>query len=115
MIAPLAKFIDCEGTGIGFLLFSHYLARQKSAVQAVAFFVAGVLVLVGLVFLSLEATFHIRGVIQRVTQVIQFTGEFFCAFYYHDKGRPITPTNDCIRRSSAQRTILPGPDIAGDS
>ncbi len=79
-IHNVAGFIDYEGTGIGFLLFSRYLARQKTVVQAVAFFVAGVLVLVGLVFLSLEATFHIRGLIQRVTEVIQFTGVFFVCY-----------------------------------
>jgi len=82
-------FIDYEGTGIGFLLFSRYLARQKSAVQAVAFFVAGVLVLVGLAFLSLEATFHVRGLIQRVTEVIQFTGVFFVCHFLPRTRTPI--------------------------
>lgn len=89
-IHNVAGFIDYDGTGIGFLLFSRYLAKQKSAVQAVAFFVAGVLVLVGLVFLSLEATFHVRGVIQRVTEVIQFTGVFFVCYLL---SRQMTPNH----------------------
>jgi hypothetical membrane protein len=79
-IHNVVGFIDYEGTGIGFLLISRYFARQKAAVQAVAFTVAGVLVLVGLALLSLEATFHVRGVIQSVTEVIQFTGVFFVCY-----------------------------------
>jgi hypothetical protein len=53
-------FIDYEGTGIGFLLVSRYIAKQKAAFQAVAFSAAGVLMLVCLALLSLEATFPIR-------------------------------------------------------
>ena len=79
-IHNVVGFTDYEGTGIGFLLISRYLASQKNSVQAVAFFVAGVLVLVGLALLALEATFHVRGMIQRVTEVIQFTGVFFVCY-----------------------------------
>jgi hypothetical membrane protein len=77
LIHNVVGFIDYEGTGIGFLSISRHFARQKAAVQAVAFLVAGVLVLIGLALLSLEATFHFRGVIQGVMEVIQFTGVFF--------------------------------------
>jgi hypothetical membrane protein len=69
-------FIDYEGTGIGFLLASCYFAKQKAAFQAVGFLVAGVLVLLCLALLSLEATFHVRGLVQRVAEIIQFTGVF---------------------------------------
>jgi hypothetical membrane protein len=79
-IHNVAGFIDYEGTGIGFLLISRYFARRKTTIQAVAFLVAGVLVLVGLALLSLEATFHIRGMIQRFTEVVQFTGVFFVCY-----------------------------------
>ncbi len=87
-IHNVVGFIDYEGTGIGFLLISRYFARQKAAVQAVAFSVAGVLVLVGLALLSLEATYHFRGVIQRVTEVIQFTGVFFVCYLLSRKMTP---------------------------
>lgn len=87
-IHNVVGFIDYEGTGIGFLLISRYFASQKAAVQAVAFFVAGVLVLVGLALLSLEATFHFRGVIQRVTEGIQFTGVFFVCYLLSRKMTP---------------------------
>jgi hypothetical protein len=54
---------------VPFLFPMISIPRQKAAVQAVAFSVAGVLVLVGLALLSLEATFHFRGVILRFTEV----------------------------------------------
>jgi len=70
-------FIDYGGTGIGFLLASRCFAGRKDAIQAAACLVAGVLVLLGLALLSVEAAFHVRGAIQRATEVIQFTGLFF--------------------------------------
>jgi hypothetical membrane protein len=70
-------FMDYQGTGIGFLLVSCYFARRNATIQAAAYLVAGALVLLGLALLSLDKTFHVRGVIQRATEVIQFTGLFF--------------------------------------
>ena len=87
-IHNVVGYIDYEGTGIGLLLISRYFARQKAAFQAVAFSVAGVLVLVGLALLSLESTFHVRGVIQRVTEVTQFTGVFFVCYLLSRKMTP---------------------------
>ncbi|HEV2695391.1 MAG TPA: DUF998 domain-containing protein [Verrucomicrobiae bacterium] len=73
-------FIDYEGTGIGFLLVARCCARRSAKFPAVAFLIAGVLVLLGLALLSLETAYHLRGAIQRVTEVIQFTGIFFACF-----------------------------------
>jgi hypothetical protein len=70
-------FMDYEGTGIGFLLVSRYLARRNATIQAVAFFVAGALVLICLALLSLENAHYIRGAIQRVAEAIEFIGLFF--------------------------------------
>jgi hypothetical membrane protein len=70
-------FIDYEGTGIGFLLVSRHFARWNATIQAVAFLVAGALVLLCLALLSVEATYHVRGAIQRVAEVTEFTGVFF--------------------------------------
>jgi hypothetical membrane protein len=69
-------FIDYAGTGIGFLLLSRHFSRRNSPFQAVAFLGAGVLVLLGLTMLSVEAAFPVRGAIQRVAETIQFTGVF---------------------------------------
>jgi hypothetical protein len=69
--------IDYGGTGIGFLLASRCFARQQPIFQTAAFLIAGVLVLSGLALLSSQAAFHIRGAVQRFTEVIQFTGVFF--------------------------------------
>ena len=70
-------FIDYVGTGIGFLLVSRHLARRNAIIQAVAFLVAGALVLICLALLSLENAHYIRGAIQRVAEVIEFVGVFF--------------------------------------
>jgi len=83
-------FIDYEGTGIGFLLVSRHFARRNALIQAVAFLAAGILVLFGLALLSTEATFHVRGVIQRATEVIQFAGVFFVCTLLPRKMTPNT-------------------------
>ena len=77
VVHNLLGFIDYEGTGIGFLLVARHCARRNAKFPAVAFLIAGVLVLLGLALLCLESTFHFRGAIQRVTEVIQFPGVFF--------------------------------------
>lgn len=69
--------IDYEGTGIGFLLVSRHFARRNVIIQAVAFLVAGALVLICLALLSLENAHYIRGAIQRVAEIIEFVGVFF--------------------------------------
>jgi len=104
-IHNVVGFIDYEGTGIGFLLISRYFARQKAAVQAVAFLVAGVLMLVGLALLSLEATFHVRGVIQRVTELIQFTGVLFVCYLLSRKMTPDT----ALQPTATAPSVLTGP------
>jgi hypothetical protein len=77
-IHNLAGFVDYGGTGIGFLLVGRHFAGRGVSFRTGAFLAGGVLVLLGLALLSVEATFRVRGVIQRVTEVIQFTG-LFCA------------------------------------
>ena len=73
--------LDYEGTGIAFLLVSRHFARRNATIPAVAFLLASALVFVGLVLIALPATFHIRGAVQRATEVLQFTGLFFiCTF-----------------------------------
>ena len=79
--------IDYEGTGIGFLLMSRYCARRNATIRAGAFLIAGTLVLVGLVLIALPATFHIRGAAQRITEVIQFTGQYFVCTFLPSKSR----------------------------
>jgi hypothetical protein len=81
-------FIDYEGTGIGFLLVSRCFSRRNAAFEAIAFLAAGVLLLLCLALLSVEATFRVRGAIQRVAEIIQFTGVFFVCYLLSRKVRP---------------------------
>ena len=69
--------LDYAGTGTGFLLVARHFAGQKTSAPAAAFLVAGTLVLIGLSLLCLEPMRPLRGAVQRVTEVAQFTGVFF--------------------------------------
>lgn len=73
-------FIDYAGTGIGFLIISRYFARQRLTIHAIAFLIAGALVLLCAALLSLEAAFFIRGMVQRIAEVLQFIGVFFVCY-----------------------------------
>jgi hypothetical protein len=81
-------FIDYLGTGIGLLLAARYFMRRNATLQAVTFLIAGTLVLIGLALLSTEAAlhFHVRGLIQRITEVFQFTGVFFVCLLLNRHG-----------------------------
>jgi hypothetical protein len=80
LVHNVLGFVDYEGTGIGFLLAARLFARRDAAMLSIGFLFAGVMVLVGLALLSTQAAFHLRGAIQRITEVIQFTGvSFACA------------------------------------
>ena len=77
LVHNAAGLIDYGGTALGFLLFCGYCARQKMRPQAVAFGIAAALGFLALVLLGLPPAFPIRGAVQRVTELIQFTGVFF--------------------------------------
>lgn len=106
-IHNVVGFVDYEGTGIGFLLIARHVARKRAALKAVAFLAAGMSVLLCLALLSLTATFHIRGAIQRVAEVIQFAGVFFACHLLSKemttdtalKPTAITPSVSAERRS----------------
>jgi len=87
-IHNVVGFIDYAGTGIGFLLISRHFAGRDATFQAVAFLVAGLLVLMCVALLSVVATFPFRGAIQRIAEVIQFAGVFFVCYLLP---RQITP------------------------
>ena len=98
LMVLVETLLDYTGTGIGFLLIGRHFARRgdvcrrrgdepalltscptikigrRATFQAVAFLVAGLLVLLSVGLLSVEATFPVRGAIQRIAEVIQFTG-----------------------------------------
>ena len=75
--------------GITAIVLAALFVPESKAARARAFDPVGqVLVLVGLALLSLEATFHFRGVIQRVTEGIQFTGVFFVCYLLSRKMTP---------------------------
>lgn len=73
LVHNLAGLIDYGGTGMGFLLVARRHTKNMS--QVAGFVVAGTSCLVGLVLVL--PVFHIRGAVQRVLEIIQFTGVFF--------------------------------------
>jgi hypothetical membrane protein len=74
LVHNAAGFVDYAGTGLGFLLAARHQARRQARRRAVGFLAAGVLVLVCTGLLCLEAALPIRGAVQRVAEVAQFTG-----------------------------------------
>ena len=75
LVHNAAGLIDYGGTGVGFILVARRQTKKGAATQAAGFVVAGASCLVCLVLLL--PVFHIRGGVQRVVEVIQFTGVFF--------------------------------------
>jgi len=77
LVHNTAGVIDYGGTALGFLLFCRCCARRKLKLPAFAFGIAAALGFLGLVLLGLPLAFPVRGAVQRVTELIQFTGVFF--------------------------------------
>ncbi len=83
-----AGFADCGGTAIGFLLASRWFARRGAIAQATAFGAAGAFVLPCLILLCLPWAFPVRGAVQRVAELVQFTGVFFVCRLLSRRGTP---------------------------
>ena len=77
LVHNAAGLIDYGGTALGFLLFCRYCARHKMRAQAFTFGVAAALGFLALVLLGLPPAFPVRGAVQRVAELIQFTGVCF--------------------------------------
>ena len=77
LVHNAAGLTDYGGTAFGFFLFGRYCTRHKMRPQAVAFGMAAALGLFALILLGLPPAFPVRGAVQRVTELIQFTGVFF--------------------------------------
>ncbi len=73
----VAGLVDYGGTAIGFLLVCRCFARRKATTQAAVFGVGGALVLVCGAALCVRSAFPVRGAVQRVAELIQFTGVYF--------------------------------------
>ena len=84
----VAGFADYGGTAIGFLLVSGCFARQGATPQAVAFGAGGAFGLVCLGILCLPLAFPGRGAVQRVAELIQFTGVYFVCFFLSGRATP---------------------------
>lgn len=115
LVHNVAGLVDYGGTGIGFLLVWRWLARGKATSQAATFAVGGVLVLVCLVVLWLPPAFPLRGAVQRVAELIQFSGVFCLCLL-----RPRTERlNERLVPEAGMGTALrsegkrPGPSEAG--
>ena len=76
LVHNVAGLFDYGGTAIGFLLVCRCLARGRMTAQAAAFGVGGVLALICLAALCVPLAFPVRGAVQRVAELIQFTGIF---------------------------------------
>jgi len=77
LVHSAGGLIDYGGTALGFLMFCRYCARHEMRAQAVAFGIASALGFLALVLLGLPPAFPVRGAVQRVAELIQFTGMFF--------------------------------------
>src|SRR5215468_9147894 len=88
LVHNAAGVIDYGGTALGFLLFCRYCTRHKMRPQAVAFGIAAALGLLALGLLGLPPAFPVRGAVQRVTELIQFTGVLFVCHLLSTRGAP---------------------------
>lgn len=97
LIHNLAGLIDYGGTGVGLLFIARRQTKNAATGQAAGFATASAACLVSLVLLL--PVFHIRGGVQRVVEVIQFTGVFFACRLLTKFGRtPPAPARSGIRR-----------------
>lgn len=92
LVHNAAGVIDYGGTVLGFLLFCLYCARHRMRPQAVAFGIAAALGSLALVLLGLPPAFPVRGAVQRVTELIQFTGLFFVCQLLSTRAAPRVTT-----------------------
>ncbi len=76
MIHNLLAVIDYAGTGYGFFLVARYSKHENNRLQAIAFSFAGAVMFVCLALLALQGL-PTRGAVQRISELIQFTGVFF--------------------------------------
>jgi len=98
LVHNVLGFIDYAGTGIGFLLISRHFAKRAATFRAASFLIAGLLVLLCLALLSLEATFPIRGAIQRAAELIQFAGVFYVCYLLSRRPMPELASISAARR-----------------
>jgi hypothetical membrane protein len=98
LVHNAAGVIDYGGTALGFWLFCRHCARHQMRSQAVAFGIAAALGFFALVLFGLPPAFPVRGAVQRVTELIQFTGVFFVCHLLSTKAAPGWPADEkrCI-------------------
>ena len=82
LVHNAAGVIDYGGTAFGFLLFCQYCARHKRRAQAAIFGVAAALGFLAIVLLGFPPAFPVRGAVQRVAELIQFTGVLFVCHHF---------------------------------
>lgn len=99
--------IDYGGTGFGFLLASRYFYRCKAAFPAVSFLIAGIAVLLGLFLLASESALPIRGAVQRIAEVAQFTGIFYLCYTICSMKLHYSPPNQSASILTAADDVSP--------
>jgi hypothetical membrane protein len=103
MVHNTAGVIDYGGTALGFLLFCQYSARQNARTQAVIFGIASALGFLSLFLLGFPPAFPIRGVVQRVAELIQFAGVFWVCRLFSKSGLEGPCLNAPVNELSKQK------------
>ena len=106
LVHNAAGLIDYGGTALGFLLFCRHCAGQKMRPQAVAFGIAAALGFFAMVLLALPPAFPVRGAVQRVTELLQFTGVFFVCRLLSTRAAPNTQPADSTVPGTSDRECL---------
>lgn len=106
LVHNAAGLIDYGGTALGFLMFCRYCARHKMRPQAVSFGIAAALGFIAMVLLGIPAVFPVRGAVQRLAELIQFSGVFFVCHILSTRAAPKPPATGrrfTIRTSTTRR------------
>jgi hypothetical protein len=105
LVHNFAGLVDYGGTAIGFLLIHRRCARAGAPAQSAAFLVAGALSLVCLALLCLQPAFCIRGVIQRVAEIILFAGVFIACLLLSRRVAPMPVSEACAGNRRSARSV----------
>jgi hypothetical protein len=116
LVHNAAGLIDYGGTVLGFLFFSRYCAKQGETPLAVVFGIAAALEFFASLALGLPPASPVRGAVQRVAELVQFTGLFFVCHIFSTRAAPKWPALDAGTDAGLQFGYRrPGASAAGRS
>ena len=115
LVHNAAGLIDYGGVAVGFLLFCRYCAGRKAAPEAATFAIAITFAIAGalgfLIFTAafcLPAALPVLGLIQRVLELVQFTGVGFVCYILSTRAAPTSG-----RHWTPGRASVCNPDASG--